>query len=75
MGTTIISAIAVFLVIVLLLVSLLLFAKNKLSPSGTIKILVNGEKTLEVNGGAIYSVQQWNFPSICLWWWWNLYPM
>ncbi len=51
MGTTIIATIVVFLVIVLLLVSLLLFAKYKLSPSGTIKIVVNGEKTLEVNGG------------------------
>jgi len=51
MATTIISTIVVFLAIVLLLVSLLLFAKSKLSPAGKIKILVNGEKTLEVNGG------------------------
>lgn len=40
-----------FLVVVLLLVGVLLFAKSKLSPSGPVKILINGEKTLEVASG------------------------
>ena len=41
----------VFTVMVLLLVSLLLFVKAKLSPAGKIKITINGEKTVEVDGG------------------------
>lgn len=51
MGFTIITSIIVFLVVVLLLVGILLFAKSKLSPSGPVKILINGEKTLEVESG------------------------
>ncbi len=51
MSTTIIATVAVFLIIVLLLVSLLLFAKSKLSPSGLVKIVINGEKTIEVEAG------------------------
>lgn len=51
MGTTIILTVVFFLVVILLLVSLLLFAKAKLSPSGKIKININGERTIEVDGG------------------------
>jgi Na+-transporting NADH:ubiquinone oxidoreductase subunit F len=53
MSSTIISVvtIVVFLIVVLLLVSLLLYAKAKLSPSGKLKITMNGEKTIEVDGG------------------------
>jgi len=51
MTTTIIATIAAFLIVILLLVSLLLFAKSKLSPSGAVKLLINGEKTLEVDAG------------------------
>jgi Na+-transporting NADH:ubiquinone oxidoreductase subunit F len=51
MGTTIITAIIVFLIATLLLVSMLLFAKAKLSPSGKVKLVINGEKTIEVDGG------------------------
>lgn len=47
----IIITIVVFLVVVLALVAILLFAKAKLMPSGKIKITINGEKELEVNGG------------------------
>ena len=50
--TTIISSIVVFLFVVLLLVSLLLFVKTKLSPSGILKIRINGEKEIEVEGGS-----------------------
>lgn len=51
MGATILITIIVFLVVILLLVSLLVFAKSKLSPSGSMKITINGEKTIEVEGG------------------------
>lgn len=51
MGLTVGITVVVFLVVVLLLVSVLLFAKAKLSPSGKIKITINGETTLEVDGG------------------------
>ena len=51
MGTTIILSIAVFLVFILLLVSIILFAKAKLSPSGKVKGTLNGDKTLEVDAG------------------------
>ena len=51
MGTTIAFSIAVFLLVIILLVSLLLFAKAKLSPSGAVKVTINGEKTIEVEAG------------------------
>jgi Na+-transporting NADH:ubiquinone oxidoreductase subunit F len=47
----IIIAIVVFLVVVLILTALLLFVKAKLSPSGKIKITINGDKEIEVDGG------------------------
>lgn len=52
MSTTIILTIAFFLAVTLILVSLLLFAKYKLSPSGKINITINGERTIEVDGGS-----------------------
>ena len=52
MTSTVILTIAFFLAVILLLVGLLLFAKAKLSPSGKIKISINGEKTIEVDGGS-----------------------
>ena len=51
MGPTLIATIVVFLIVLLLLVALLLFAKAKLSPSGKVKVTINGERTLEVDGG------------------------
>ncbi len=52
MTSTVILTLVFFLTVILLLVSLLLFAKAKLSPSGKIKIEINGEKTIEVDGGS-----------------------
>jgi Na+-transporting NADH:ubiquinone oxidoreductase subunit F len=49
---TIVATVAAFLVITLLLVALLLFVKQKLSPSGPVKITINGERTIEVASGA-----------------------
>ena len=50
--TTIFLAIGFFLVLILMLVSLLLFAKAKLTPSGAIIITINNEKKIEVEGGS-----------------------
>lgn len=51
--TTVISVtLTVFLLLLFLLVTVLLFAKSKLLPSGAMKIDVNGEKTLEVEAGS-----------------------
>ncbi len=50
MTTTIILATGFFLLLILMLVSLLLFAKAKLSPSGLITITINNEKKIEVEG-------------------------
>jgi len=51
MTGVVITAIVVFLVVVVSLTALLLFAKVKLVSSGKIKITINGEKELEVEGG------------------------
>ncbi len=48
----IIITVVVFLAVVLLLVALLLFAKAKLVPSGKVKLTINGDKVLEVEGGS-----------------------
>ena len=51
MIATIISGISVFLLTILFLVTILLLVKSQLTPSGKIKITINGEKDLEVEGG------------------------
>ena len=51
LSLTLLVALLAFLTVILLLVSVLLFAKSKLSPSGTVKIMINGEKELEVASG------------------------
>jgi len=48
----ILATVAAFLVLTLLLVALLLFTKEKLSPSGPVTITINGEKEIEVASGA-----------------------
>ena len=48
---TIIATVAAFLLITLLLVTLLLFVKQKLSPSGPVTIMINGEREIEVASG------------------------
>ena len=49
---TVIATVVAFLIITLVLVSLLLFVKQKLSPSGPVKISINGEREIEVASGA-----------------------
>ena len=46
-----ISAIAVFLVVMVALVAILLFAKKKLTPQSKVKIAINDKDTLEVDTG------------------------
>ena len=52
LSTTLILSIVVFLGIVLLLVALLLWVRNKLMPKGKVKITINDDKTLEVQPGS-----------------------
>ncbi len=49
---TIVATVAAFLLVTLVLVALLLFVKQKLSPSGPVKILINGEREIEVASGS-----------------------
>ncbi|MFC5046852.1 NADH:ubiquinone reductase (Na(+)-transporting) subunit F [Aquimarina hainanensis] len=67
-GTIVITVIA-FLVLTLVLVGILLFAKDKLLPSGPVKITINGEKEIEVaSGGSLLSTlggEKIFLPSAC----------
>ncbi|MUP44291.1 NADH:ubiquinone reductase (Na(+)-transporting) subunit F [Gramella sp. BOM4] len=67
--TVILASVVVFLVLILLLVSILLGAKAKLTPSGPVTINVNNEKDLEVgSGGTLLSTLGDNklfLPSAC----------
>lgn len=51
MGQVIFITIIIFAIITLLLVFLLLYVKAKIAPSGKIKITINGEHVIEVDGG------------------------
>jgi len=48
---TMVATVGAFLGLVLFLVAILLFVKQKLSPSGPVKIKINGEKEIEVGSG------------------------
>src|SRR5699024_12284387 len=48
---TVIAGVVVFLLMILLLVGILLFAKSKLVQSGPVVININGEKDMEVSAG------------------------
>ena len=51
-GGTVAVTVVAFLIIALALISLLLFVKQKLAPSGPVKITINGDKTIEVPSGS-----------------------
>lgn len=59
----------VFLLVIILLVSMLLYAKAKLAPSGPVTININGEKDVVANGGssllATLSNEKIFLPSAC----------
>ncbi len=63
------ATVVAFLVLTLLLVALLLFTKQKLSPSGPVTITINDEKKIEVaSGGTLLSTLGENkifLPSAC----------
>ncbi|MFQ3305301.1 MAG: Na+-transporting NADH:ubiquinone oxidoreductase subunit F [Polaribacter sp.] len=48
---TVIATVLAFLIVALLLISILLFVKQKLSPSGPVTIMINGEREIEVASG------------------------
>ncbi|MBU1014037.1 MAG: NADH:ubiquinone reductase (Na(+)-transporting) subunit F [Bacteroidetes bacterium] len=52
MGLVVLISIAVFLSIIMLLVSVLLYARKKLMPSGEIKLVINDEKEFMVTPGS-----------------------
>ena len=68
LGTTVATIIA-FLVVSLILISVLLFVKQKLSPSGPVTITINGEKEVEVASGetllTTLGAQKIFLPSAC----------
>ncbi|MDR7211878.1 NADH:ubiquinone reductase (Na(+)-transporting) subunit F [Flavobacterium piscis] len=51
-STTVISSIIVFLGFNLVLVYIILYAKSKLTPSGLVKIIINGKEVLETEAGS-----------------------
>ncbi|WP_417784788.1 NADH:ubiquinone reductase (Na(+)-transporting) subunit F [Tenacibaculum sp.] len=68
-GGTVAITVLAFLTVILVLVALLLFVKQKLAPSGPVKITINGEKTIEVaSGGTLLSTlgnEKIFLPSAC----------
>jgi len=66
---TVIATVISFLIITLVLVGLLLVVKQKLSPSGPVKILINGEREIEVPSGdsllTTLGAQKIFLPSAC----------
>ncbi len=69
LGTIVVTSIVVFLAIILLLVSILLYAKKKLTPQGDVKITVNGEKEIITSPGSTLlstmSAEKIFLPSAC----------
>ena len=58
-GLTIIASAVVFLLVTMILVGALLYAKAKLVPSGNVKLTVNGEKEIETPmGGTLLGALQ-----------------
>lgn len=51
-GTIILISIAVFLIVILMLVGVLIYVRNKLTPPGNVKITINNEKEIEVQPGS-----------------------
>ncbi len=69
LGIIVISSIIVFLVVTLLLVAILLWARKRLMPQGKVKISINDEKEIEVDPGntllSTLSTQKIFVPSAC----------
>ena len=69
MANLIIASVCVFLVVILFLVAMLLVAKKYLASSGPVKININGENEIEVEGGSsllsTLAEQKIYLPSAC----------
>ncbi len=69
MAKIILSALIVFLVVILVLVALLLFVRARLVPAGDVKIKINGDKELTVSTGSTLiqtlAGQNIHLPSAC----------
>ena len=69
LGTIVGISIAVFLLVTLSLVGILMYARTKLMPQGKVKIVINGEKTVETDPGetllATMSNEKIFIPSAC----------
>ncbi len=67
--TVIVTSVIVFLLVILSLVILLLYARSKLSPSGPVKLVINGQEPIEVKSGftllQTLSEQNIFLPSAC----------
>ncbi len=63
------ATVVAFLVLILVLVGILLYAKEKLAPSGPVKITINDEKVIEVSSGAnlltTLGIEKIYLPSAC----------
>jgi Na+-transporting NADH:ubiquinone oxidoreductase subunit F len=68
-GTVVLTSILIFLVVTLLLVSILLFARKKLMPQGKVKININDEEEIETDPGntllSTLSARKIFIPSAC----------
>jgi Na+-transporting NADH:ubiquinone oxidoreductase subunit F len=67
-STVIFASIAVFFAVIILLVSVLLFAKSKLAPSGPVKLTINGEEREVESGDTLLTTlsnQKIFLPSAC----------
>ena len=52
LGISVLSSIVVFLVVLLTLVAMLLYARKKLTPQGEVQLIINNETELDVNPGS-----------------------
>lgn len=69
LGTVVIASVIIFVVVTLLLVGILLYARKKLMPQGKVKITINGEKVVETDPGSTLlstmSTEKIFLPSAC----------
>jgi len=68
-GVTVLSSVVVFLIVLLFLVSILLYARRKLTPQGKVKLIINDERELEVDPGSnlltTLAINEIFLPSAC----------
>ncbi len=68
-GQVIIASITIFLIVIMFLVAMLLYARKKLTPQGEVQLTINNEKELTVNPGSTIlstlSAEKIFLPSAC----------